>query len=615
MGFEMLWFRYLISGLGALRSVFSLMMTVILLGIFLGALASGFLERRVGSPAKLYLIAQTLLIVSTLTPLIIFGATIFAPIDPLLLFQAAGASDFLNKVAAACVNLETIVVVVGIPALFMGFTFPLANAHIQRAQAQIGGRAGMLYLANTFGNVAGSLLTGFVLLPALGQQSSVTLLAACGIVGLVPLYLTVYKTKIKTEQIPVSVIYCCCVILGFAVITWTSLPSAHLLRNVTPQSDHKVLAISEGINENVVIVDEGKNGLRLFTNGHSMSSTGIYAQRYMRLFSHLPLLNSDNPKRALVICFGVGSTLHSVSLYPSIEKIEVADLSKNVLSHAHYFAASNRDVLKDPRVTVFVDDGRQHLRMQAPSSYDLITLEPPPIAYAGVAALYSKEFYLLAKSRLQDHGYMTQWLPAYQVPTDITLSIIRSFLDVFPNAVLLSGSRNELILMAAKTGPTQLNAEKMLRQINANSAVNDDLTSIAANSIIELAATFIAGPSVLARATENSPPVTDDNPLIEYSIASIFHKTRLPVSIFDASEINAWCPQCFDGEGALKDQNELPALMQALDTYYHTDNFLERMENLPSKQAKETIKYKAEPCNLDIVRRNFYFKNLFECNA
>ena len=48
--------------------------------------------------------------------------------------------------------------------------------------------------------------------------------------------------------------------------------------------------------------------------------------------------------------------------------------------------------LRDPRVTVSVNDGKLHLRLQPSARYDLITLEPPPIAQAGVAALYSREF-------------------------------------------------------------------------------------------------------------------------------------------------------------------------------------------------------------------------------
>ena len=99
-----------------------------------------------------------------------------------------------------------------------------------------------------------------------------------------------------------------------------------------------------------------------------------------------------------------------------------------------WFERTNGNVLRDPRVSVYLNDGRHHLQMQPPESYDLVALEPPPIAYAGVAALYSEEFYQLARTRLTPNGFISQWLPAYQVPTATTLSMIRSFIDVFPEA-------------------------------------------------------------------------------------------------------------------------------------------------------------------------------------
>ena len=96
------------------------------------------------------------------------------------------------------------------------------------------------------------------------------------------------------------------------------------------------------------------------------------------------------------------------------------------IDHAGYFKDANRDVLNDPRVVVYINDGRQHLQMQPAASYDVIALEPPPIAQAGVGALYSREFYTLVRSRLRPKGYISQWLPAYQVPAATTLAMIRA---------------------------------------------------------------------------------------------------------------------------------------------------------------------------------------------
>ena len=99
----------------------------------------------------------------------------------------------------------------------------------------------------------------------------------------------------------------------------------------------------------------------------------------MRALAHVPLLSMARPERVLVIGFGVGNTAHAATLHPSVERVDVADLSRQVLAHARLFPSStHHDVLHDPECQVFVNDGRQHLQMMPAATYDLVTLEPPP---------------------------------------------------------------------------------------------------------------------------------------------------------------------------------------------------------------------------------------------
>ena len=85
-------------------------------------------------------------------------------------------------------NGRPMFLVLAVPALLMGFAFPLANAIIQRAEHSVGRRAGVLYLSNTVGAVCGSLAAGFLLLPA-SNPGSATVLMLAGALAIVPLYL------------------------------------------------------------------------------------------------------------------------------------------------------------------------------------------------------------------------------------------------------------------------------------------------------------------------------------------------------------------------------------------------------------------------------------------
>src|SRR5262249_34091109 len=147
------------------------------------------------------------------------------------------------------------------------------------------------------------------------------------------------------------------------------------------------------------------------------------------------------------------------------------------LELAPYFSKWNTNVLNDPRTKVFVNDGRQHLRMRPEGSYDLVTLEPPPLAHAGVASLYSEEFYRLAPRALKKGGYLSQWLPVYQVAEAHNRRLIKAFMNVFPNAVLLNGANKEFILVGQKDGANQIDWSAFQRRLRANGKVARELES------------------------------------------------------------------------------------------------------------------------------------------
>src|SRR5262249_8751837 len=201
-------------------------------------------------------------------------------------------------------------------------------------------------------------------------------------------------------------------------------------------------------------------------------------ERYVGPLGHAPPLPLDAREGGGVICCGGGNTARAASLYPTVRRLEVVDTSRTVLAQADYFAATNGRVLRSPNVTIFVNDGRQHLKMRPAATFDLITLEPPPIAFAGVGSLYSREFYELARSRLRPGGYLTPWLPLSQVPPATALSMVRAFVDVFPEAVLLSGWMDELILMGRHGGPPAIDPARVEARVAAAPQLSEDLARI-----------------------------------------------------------------------------------------------------------------------------------------
>jgi spermidine synthase len=562
LGMEIVWFRHLAILLGGFRAVFSLLLTVILIGIGAGSLICALLERRIVRPAHWLMAIQALFVAFSLLGLAIVDV---ASVD-----TARGAGDFATQVQGVPAgfalrlsdvwfNARPMLLAVAVPALLMGFSFPLANAITQRAERVVGRRAGVLYLANTLGAVGGSLATGFVFLPWLGIQATASLLIALAGLAIVALFAAA-GTASRSARL-----WCAgsLTVAGTSVVLWLLLPGDYVIMRALPPlvPGETLVTLREGLNEVVSVTDTPGTGRTLVTNGHPMSSTRPLSQRYMRALAHLPLLSIDRPESVLVIGFGVGNTAHAASLHPTIRRVEIADLSRDILGHATLFSDANHDVLNDPRVAVYVNDGRHHLHMRPQASYDLITLEPPPIGYAGVAALYSREFYELARTRLKRGGYMTQWLPAYQVPTETTLAMIRAFVDVFPQAVLASGAEADLLLIGTNDTPNRIDPVHVANVLSAAPAVAADLRRLDLGTVREIVGTFVASAQTLARATQGTTPVTDDRPIQEYSVASLLNQgDSVPSSVVDLTDVGAWCPACF------VNGRPIP-LVEGLDTY------------------------------------------------
>jgi len=542
-------------------------MTVILAGIGGGALAASLLHRRVARPAVWLMVVQGLFVALSLGGLAAADArTIEHAVTVDRAFHVASEleSSSTRTLQELWFNTRPILMEVGLPALLMGFGFPLANALTQRADRAVGRRAGVLYLSNTCGAVCGSLAAGFVLLPALGIQGSATVLATAAAIAIVPLY---FATRQGRGLAGLSV---AALTSGVAAGAWLLLPSDYVIARAAPALENeRLIARSEGLTEVVAVTETPSQGRTLLTNGHPMSSTSRQSQRYMRALAHVPLLSMDRPETVLVIGFGVGNTAHAATLHPSIRRVDVADLSRGILEYAGLFNEFNRDVLSDPRVAVYVNDGRHHLQMQPPASYDLITLEPPPIGYAGVAALYSTEFYALARSRLKPGGYLSQWLPAYQVPAPVTLAMVRAFVDVFPQTVLISGAEADLLLLGANDSRIEIDPARMAGLLAKAPGVQADLQRLDLGTPREIAGAFVGSAATLTQATRDVAPVSDDRPIQEYGVRSLLDfGEAVPASIVDLRQVAAWCPACFIGGKPAPGVEGLDTYLALVDSAY-----------------------------------------------
>lgn len=308
------------------------------------------------------------------------------------------------------------------------------------------------------------------------------------------------------------------VLVALALATPSSF-AASWFEPGSPAATLPVRAIrSNGAHTTFVVADPA--GDALYFDSHSMSGCNPPAQQYMRLMAHFPLLAAQDPKSALLICFGVGSTASAIAAHDSIEALDVVDLNEQVFATAPEFAASNGAVIEDPRVRLIHDDGRRYLAL-TDRRYDLITSEPPPPMAPGVSRLYSVEYYESARACLAPGGLMTQWLPIDQMPLPAMRAALSSFVQVFPESVCFVGYDTNYILMGCNG---ELDLAVVERRFSTSPRAVADLARFAIREPLHLFARITKCGPTLIREFGDAPVVSD----LRNDFSRVFHDPSAP---------------------------------------------------------------------------------------
>jgi tetratricopeptide (TPR) repeat protein len=149
--------------------------------------------------------------------------------------------------------------------------------------------------------------------------------------------------------------------------------------------------------------------------------------------------------------------------------------------------------------------------------------------------------------------------------------MVRAFLDVFPQSVLLSGTQGELLLIGTSGASIIVDPERLARALGRAPRAADDLRRLDLGTVTEIVGTFVGSAATLARATRESRPVSDDRPLQEYGVRSVIGsgKSGVPAALIDLSAAAMWCPRCFDGESATPAAADLDTYLALMDEAYH----------------------------------------------
>jgi spermidine synthase len=533
IAYEIIWSRLLEQLLGAMIVAFSVLLGVNLLALALGSRWASSRADRHPRPLAAAAWALTASGVAAALPLVFLpwwmrSLTRWFPRDPAEF--RVGPWEVWRDAFLHAVYLE------GAACLLMGVALPyLAAAGVPARDA--GRASGRLYAVNTLAGVAGSALTGFALLPALGVQRSFLLLASLAtLVGAVAVARTATATAPRAAAFG---------LWALSVAGLVGLPADHCRALFFGGADVRVLALREGTTTSAAVQSHGEFGVEvkreLATPGVSMSDTSLPARRYMGMMAHLGMFFAEGRHDALLICFGVGNTARALLSHPELARLDVVDISPEVLSFSGLFAqATGSDPLRDPRTHARADDGRHHL-MTSGRRYDVITSEPPPPVAAGVVNLYSREYYAAARRALRPGGVLTQWLPIFQLELGQTLAIVAAVAAEFPYVMLFEGAGDQLILVGTDRAPRVDLAAWSRRASEPSIARN--FAHIGVRGAEDLLGGFVQGDAALRHMVAHTEPLSDDRPTIQYPTHPVMAPGEPPEGLFgDPMEVFALVP-------------------------------------------------------------------------
>lgn len=514
IAYEILWFRVLANFSLHTVYAFSAMLSTYLLGLVLGAfICAKFLAPRKERLLVYFARLQVLIAVSALLTVALLGRSrnILELIAPLPAWLGI-PERFLDPLGGATEIIVLSLVVFLLPTTLIGIGFPLASELTIHHVSSLGHRLGRLYALNTLGGTLGSLTAGFLLLPYLGTQASLTLIVAVNL----SLFVATVVSQPSLRQDRRLLRLGAEGMVFFAIGLWF-MGSAYLAHAQTRFDGARILAFQETRDATFVVTgyESEKAGAyqQLLVNGSSYANNAPPGRRYMATLGHLPALLHPDPHSALVACIGTGTTIGALTLHPSLRTIKGVDLSQAVFDLAPLFEPINHHFQRQPQVEAIAGDARHYL-LTRDSTFDIITFEPPPPQDAGIVNLYSREFYQLAKRRLAPGGMVTQWVPLDLSREALPRMMIRTMMAEFPYVSLWIPSRMEGVVIGSME-PLKVDLAGWRRRMSAP-GLRADLEAIGFRAPEDLAATFVAADHALERLVGDAPIVTDDRPRIEY---------------------------------------------------------------------------------------------------
>jgi spermidine synthase len=534
--YEVAWTRLLALVIGPTTYAFATMAAAFITGLAIGSAIGTPLSRRTSRPV---IWIAALLMAGAIASV---AAAWFAA-NRLPLVVAAQVADpnvvFSRVIAGEAFGVALLL----LPAtLALGATFPLALAAAADPASTVARDTARVYTANTVGAIAGALAAGFGLIPAVGLRSTFQIAAIVSVLG-GALCLAAALSATKTRKHENTSFFALSWVRGKSVLTAAAIgvPAITAILMVPPwdrallasgaykyapylQSDDLDTILRAGTLEYYKEGAAGTVSVRELTGTRSLAIDGkVDASNggdmlTQRLLGLLPVLIHGAAREIAIIGLGSGVTVGSALAPGTVQRADVVEISPEVVDASHLFDDESGRALARPGVRLIVGDGRSHLLL-TPRRYDVIISEPSNPWMAGVASLFTREFFEAARARLNPGGLLCQWAHTYDISADDLKSIVGTFASIFPQGTMWLVGEGDLLLIGANDSAIGDRLHQIVdgSRRDATAPLLVPLGIDRAEAPFSLLSLYGGGPRELERYAAGAATQTDDRMALEYS--------------------------------------------------------------------------------------------------
>ena len=516
---QIAWTRVLTLIVGSTTYAFSTVLVVYLVALGLG---SAWAARR---GARVAHVGADLAVMSLVNALGLVGAVWAVNRLPYWYLQLYGVwapdADF-GGIARGVVLAAAVLL---LPVAAAGTILPLTLVGaVPREHAATGAAVGRLYATNTLGAILGAVLAGFLLVPVLGTRA--TLLGVAALAAGVGLAFALARPRPGWLP-PLGLATASLVALGIGlapawnhlelqvgvaeVIGATSAETLTRIRGLTEPGE-SILFQREGPTASVIVREDADRLRKLVINSRTNASDGSDMATQV-LVAQLPLLFAPRTDRVFIVGWGSGVTVGSAAR-TATGQVTAVELEPAVVEASEYFRHVNLDPLRNPRVRVFEDDAR-HILLASDETYDVIVNEPSHPWVAGIANLFTRDYYELVARRLAPDGVLGVWLQAYQIAPNTYRALLATLQAVFPEVLVFNPPKTTDTILVASRKPLTVDLDALARRL-ATGEMGPELARVGITRAEQLLAALYLGADEARGFATGAPLNTDDNMYVEF---------------------------------------------------------------------------------------------------